>query len=180
MIIIFTYFSVTLGILSFFVDGFSIQHALMFAIIMALFNLVPYLGAWLGLLAPVIFLLTLHLEHQGDPNVGNIYLIAILIVIIVHFVEQGLEMSIIQPNVIGREVHIHPLAVLSSLIFFGGVFGFVGVLLAVPLAGTIRAFIEYFGELEEKRKKEEKNSQINEIKNEETKKNIKIKTKKTV
>jgi len=180
MIIIFTYFSVTLGILSFFVDGFSIQHALMFAIIMALFNLVPYLGAWLGLLAPVVFLLTLHLEYQGDPNVGNLYLMAILFVVIIHFIEQGLEMSIIQPNVIGREVHIHPLAVLSSLIFFGGVFGFVGVLLAVPLAGTIRAFIEYFGELEEKRKKEENGIEIIEDKEIDSKKKVKMKKKKTV
>jgi putative permease len=179
MIIIFTYFSVTLGILSFFVDGFSIQHALMFAIIMALFNLVPYLGAWLGLLAPVVFLLTLHLEYQGDPNVGNLYLMAILFVVIIHFIEQGLEMSIIQPNVIGREVHIHPLAVLSSLIFFGGVFGFVGVLLAVPLAGTIRAFLEYFGELEEKRKKEENGTEIIEEKEIDTKKKVKMKKKKT-
>ena len=178
MIIIFTYFSVALGILSIFVDGFNIEHALMFAIIMALFNLVPYLGAWLGLLAPVVFLLTLHFEYQGDPGAGNLYLIAILIVLIIHFVEQGLEMSIIQPTVIGREVHIHPLAVLSSLIFFGGVFGFVGVLLAVPLAGTIRAFIEYFGELEVKRKQEE-NQEV-EVKVEVSKKKVKSKNKKTV
>jgi len=180
MIIIFIYFSVTLGVLSLFIQRFDIQHALMFAIIMALFNLVPYLGAWLGLLAPVVFLLTLHLEFQSDPNIGNLYLMAILIVVIVHFVEQGLEMSIIQPNVIGREVHIHPLAVLSSLIFFGGVFGFVGVLLAVPLAGTIRAFIEYFGELEVKRKREEKESQKNEMNMEEQKKKSKLKVKKTL
>ena len=184
MMIIFIYFTVTLGILSFFVDGFSIQHAIMFAILMGLFNLVPYLGAWLGLLAPVIFLLTLHLEYQADPGVGNLYLIAMLIVLVIHFVEQGLEMSIIQPTVIGREVHIHPLAVLSSLIFFGGVFGFVGVLLAVPLAGTIRAFIEYFGELDEKQKNEEKDKEKEiikvEIKNEEPKKRIKSRSKKTV
>ena len=113
---------------------------------MGLFNFIPYVGAWLGLAAPVIFLLTLHLEFKGLPDIGNMYFIAIIIVIIIHLIEQGLEMSIIQPNVIGKQVHIHPLAVLASLIFFGGVFGFVGVLLAVPLAGTIRAFIEYFGE----------------------------------
>ena len=180
MMIIFIYFTVTLGILSFFVDGFNIQHAIMFAILMGLFNLVPYLGAWLGLMAPVVFLLTLHLEFRGDPGVGNVYLIAILILLVIHFVEQGLEMSIIQPTVIGREVHIHPLAVLSSLIFFGGVFGFVGVLLAVPLAGTIRAFMEYFGELDEKLKREEKESEkiLIEEKKEEPKKKLKTKLKK--
>lgn len=146
MMIIFTYFFITLSILSFFIKGFEIQHAFIFSLLMGLFNFIPYVGAWLGLAAPVIFLLTLHLEFKGLPDIGNMYFIAIIIVIIIHLIEQGLEMSIIQPNVIGKQVHIHPLAVLASLIFFGGVFGFVGVLLAVPLAGTIRAFIEYFGE----------------------------------
>lgn len=161
MTIIFIYFSITLGILSFFIDGFSLYHVVIFALLMGLFNLIPYVGAWLGLFAPMIFLFTLHLENQSLPGYDNIYLIAMLIVLIIHLVEQALEMSVIQPNVIGKQVHIHPLAVLSSLIFFGGVFGFVGVLLAVPLAGTIRAFIEYFGELDEQRKKQE--SQIAKI-----------------
>jgi putative permease len=179
MLIIFTYFSIALSIFSLFVHGFNIEHAIVFAILMALFNLVPYLGAWLGILAPSVFILTLHLEFQGDPGVGNTYLIALVVLLAIHFIEQGLEMGVIQPNVIGKQVHIHPLAVLSSLIFFGGVFGFVGVLLAVPLAGTIRAFIEYFGELEEKRKQEEDKHVIEEI-NETPKKKIKTRTKKTL
>ncbi|MDO9629161.1 MAG: AI-2E family transporter [Acholeplasmataceae bacterium] len=182
MTIIFIYFTVALGVLSIFVDGFSIQHAIIFAVLMALFNLVPYLGAWLGLMAPIIFLVSLHLDYQGNGGESSIYLIAILIVIIIHFIEQGLEMSIIQPSVIGRQVHIHPLAVLSSLIFFGGLFGFVGVLLAVPLAGTIRAFLVYFGELEETRKKEEKEEKESgpeAIKIEEPKKKGKFRSKKS-
>jgi len=179
MIIIFIYFAITLGILSIFIDGFSIQHVLVFATLMGLFNLIPYLGAWLGLMAPIVFLLTLHLEHQASvPGYDNIYIVAIIIVLAIHFVEQGLEMSVIQPNVIGKQVHIHPLAVLSSLIFFGGVFGFVGVLLAVPLAGTIRAFIEYFGEIDAKRKAEEDSKELNEPKTEVTKPRSAAKTKK--
>lgn len=179
MLIIFAYFTVTLGILSIFIDGFSIQHVLVFATLMGLFNLIPYLGAWLGLMAPIIFLLTLHLEHQASvPGYDNIYIVAIIIVLVIHFVEQGLEMSVIQPNVIGKQVHIHPLAVLSSLIFFGGVFGFVGVLLAVPLAGTIRAFIEYFGEIDAKRKAEEDSKKLDELKTEVVKSKSAAKAKK--
>jgi putative permease len=146
MLIIFLYFAVTLGTLSFFVPSFPVYYAIIFATLMGLFNIIPYLGAWLGVMAPVIFLLTKHLEFQSSES-GNIFLIAMIIVIALQLIEQVLEGSIIQPNVLGKQVHIHPLAVLSALLFFGGVFGFAGVLLAVPLTGTIKAALEYFGEL---------------------------------
>lgn len=148
IMIIFIFFGVTLGTLSFFVPQFPLYYALIFAMLMGLMNIIPYLGAWIGLFAPLIFLFTKHLELQQTE--GNIFLIAMLVVIALQLIEQGLEGSVIQPNVMGKQVHIHPLAVLSSLLFFGGVFGLPGVLLAVPLIGTIKATIEYVGELNEK------------------------------
>jgi|GEM_PF-554875 putative permease len=156
MLIIFGFFSVTLGALSFFIPDFPFYYAIVFATLMGLFNIIPYIGAWLGVLAPIIFLLTKHLEMQQSLLGGNIFLIAIVIVIALQLIEQGLEGSIIQPNVLGKQVHIHPLAILSALLFFGGVFGFVGVLLAVPLTGTIKAALEYFGEINDENEKKEK------------------------
>lgn len=146
MLIIFIFFAITLGILSFFVPDFPFYYALIFATLMGLFNIIPYIGAWLGVMAPIIFLLTKHLELLLDGG-DNIFLIAMIIVIALQLIEQGLEGSIIQPNVLGKQVHIHPLAILSALLFFGGVFGFAGVLLAVPLTGTIKASLAYFSEL---------------------------------
>lgn len=146
MLIIFIFFAVTLGILSLFIPDFPVYYALIFATLMGLFNIIPYIGAWLGVMAPLIFLLTKHLELQLNGG-GNIFLIAMIVVIALQLIEQGLEGSIIQPNVLGKQVHIHPLAILSALLFFGGVFGFAGVLLAVPLTGTIKASLAYFAEL---------------------------------
>ena len=142
------YFSVTLIILSFFIKGFNIEHAIMFALLMGLMNIIPYIGAWIGLAVPLIFLLTKHLEVAGA---SNIYLYGMIAVVVIHIIEQALEISIIQPNVLGKQVHIHPLLVLSSLIFFGGIFGFAGVLLAVPLAGTLRAVLKYIEEINDKK-----------------------------
>jgi len=175
MLIIFLFFSVTLSILSLFVPSFPVYYALIFATLMGLFNIIPYLGAWLGVMAPLIFLLTKHLELQLNGG-GNIFLIAMIIVIGLQLVEQALEGSIIQPNVLGKQVHIHPLAVLSALLFFGGVFGFAGVLLAVPLTGTIKASIDYFGELNDKAEREQK---TNDIENNEEPKKKKMGIKKT-
>ncbi|HOI85745.1 MAG TPA: AI-2E family transporter [Acholeplasmataceae bacterium] len=153
MLIIFVYFSITLGTLSLFVPQFPVYYAIIFATLMGLFNIIPYLGAWLGVMAPLVFLFTRHLELQATE--GNIFLIAMLVVIALQLIEQALEGSIIQPNVLGKQVHIHPLAILSALLFFGGVFGFAGVLLAVPLTGTIKAALQYFGELSDEQEKKE-------------------------
>lgn len=142
--IISAYFAVTLGVLSLFVDGFNLEYAIMFAILMGLMNIIPYIGAWIGLAVPMIFLFTKYLETGSTET---IYIYAILMILIIHLVEQALEISMIQPHVLGKQVHIHPLLVLSSLIFFGGIFGFAGVLLAVPLAGTIRAVAIYLSEI---------------------------------
>jgi putative permease len=169
MLIIFLYFSITLGVLSLFVPSFPVYYAIIFATLMGLFNIIPYLGAWLGVMAPIVFLLTKHLELQLNGG-GDIFLIAMIAVLALQLIEQALEGSIIQPNVLGKQVHIHPLAVLSALLFFGGVFGFAGVLLAVPLTGTIKASLEYFGELSDAREEQV------EIK-EEPKKNIEVQEK---
>jgi putative permease len=153
MLIIFVYFSLSLGVLSIFVPQFPIYYAIIFATLMGLFNIIPYLGAWLGVMAPIVFLFTRHLELQATQ--GPIFLIAIFVVIVLQLIEQILEGSIIQPHVLGKQVHIHPLAILSALLFFGGVFGFAGVLLAVPLTGTIKAALQYFGELNDEQEKKE-------------------------
>lgn len=162
--IISAYFAVTLGVLSFFVDGFNLEYAIMFAILMGLMNIIPYIGAWIGLAVPMIFLFTKYLETGSTES---IYIYAIIIILIIHLVEQALEISMIQPHVLGKQVHIHPLLVLSSLIFFGGIFGFAGVLLAVPLAGTIRAVAIYLCEINpdaetiEPKKKQRRKKEIN-------------------
>ena len=150
MLIVSVIFVISMSILSFFIPDFSLRHALIFGLIMGMFNIIPYLGAWLGISAPIIFLLSLHLQNQQSLEPSNIYLIAIIVVVSINLVEQIIESSVIQPYVMGKQVQIHPLTILASFIFFGGVFGFVGVLLAVPLAGTIKAALLYFGEQNEK------------------------------
>ncbi|MDX9692514.1 MAG: AI-2E family transporter, partial [Acholeplasmataceae bacterium] len=90
--IISAYFAVTLGILSFFVEGFNLEYAIMFAILMGLMNIIPYIGAWIGLAVPIIFLFTKYLETGSTES---IYVYAIIIILIIHLVEQALEISMI-------------------------------------------------------------------------------------
>ncbi|MCR3905456.1 MAG: AI-2E family transporter [Tenericutes bacterium] len=146
MLFVTVFFIITYGILSFFVPNFSLQIAILFGVMMGLFSILPYIGVWISMALPVILLVTLHLEH-GHTNQINIYLIAIIVILLLNLVEQVLESSIVQPQIFGKQVHIHPLAVLSSFLFFGGVFGFIGFLLAIPIAGTIKVIFQYFNEI---------------------------------
>jgi putative permease len=165
--IIFIYFAITLSLLSLTMSRFDISHALIFALLMGMLNIIPYLGAWIGLSAPLIFLLTIHLDLQSQLLGSNLYIYGMIGVIVIFFIEQLLEMSIIQPTVLGKQVHIHPLLVLSRLIFFGGLFGFVGVLLAVPLSATLKVVFEYIkevntpGKSKSKVKKEKEVAELN-------------------
>ncbi|MDD3128749.1 MAG: AI-2E family transporter [Candidatus Izemoplasmatales bacterium] len=151
MIIIFItiFFTLSYVILSFFIPGFSILHALLFALIMGLFSIFPYIGVWISMAMPIMLFLTLHFEAT-DP--GLVYIIGIIMVLVLNIIEQLLESTIIQPKAFSKQVQIHPLAVLSSFLFFGAVFGLVGLILAVPIAGTIKVVAKYFKELNQKKK----------------------------
>ncbi|MBN2300451.1 MAG: AI-2E family transporter [Acholeplasmataceae bacterium] len=153
MLITALYFGISLSILSLFVPGFILGFAIAFGLISGIMTIIPYIGAWISLAVPLIFLFTKHLELQVTQEGEMIFIIAIIVVLMIYLVEQLLEGSVIQPYVMNKQVHIHPLVVISSLIFFGGIFGFIGVLLAVPLAGLLRALFQYVGELNERKEK---------------------------
>lgn len=86
-------------------------------------NIIPYLGSWLGAL-PIVFVCIL----DGGLKRGVIGYFYILIV-------QQLYYFFITPRIQGEFVGIHPLFVLLSFIVFSQIFGLLGMILAVPLAG---------------------------------------------
>ena len=64
-------------------------------------------------------------------------------VMAVFAVGQFIEGNILQPNLVGRQVGLHPVWLMFALFAFGGLFGFVGVLLAVPLAAAIAVLMRF-------------------------------------
>jgi putative permease len=173
MLFITIFFIITYSILSFFVPGFNLLHAILFALVMGLFSIVPYIGVWLSMALPIVLFLTLHLEAT-DP--GYIYIIAIAMIFILNIIEEVLESTLVQPKVFSKQVKIHPLAVLSSFVFFGAIFGLVGLILAVPIAGTIKVALNYFRELnDEPQKKEMKNSETKQVEKDKVEKTNKSK-----
>ena len=87
---------------------------------------VPYLGFGLGLL---LALLAALLQFQS--------LMGVLLVAAVYGVGQVLESLYLTPRLLGERIGLHPIVVIFALMAFGHVFGFVGVLIALPASAVL-------------------------------------------
>ena len=99
----------------------GVPAALIIGIVTGLFNMVPYLGIVTGLSLSWLFLLL-----EGYPWTS------FLMVLIVFTVVPILDSLFLTPNVLGKKLGLAPVVVILALLAFGGLFGFLGVLLAIP------------------------------------------------
>jgi predicted PurR-regulated permease PerM len=105
-------------------------YAFLLGSITAVLGLVPYLGLVISLVPALAIALT-------SGAIG----ISLLKVAIVFGVTQGLEGAVISPRVLGGSTGLHPVWILMSIAFGGFFFGFVGLLIAVPVAAGLKLVI---------------------------------------
>ena len=86
----------------------------------------PYVGYGLGL---ILALLSALLQFGNWYGLGA--------VIVVYGLGQVLEGFFLTPRLVGERIGLHPLAVIFALMAFGQLFGFVGVLIALPASAAI-------------------------------------------
>ena len=58
-----------------------------------------------------------------------------------YLIIQTLDGNFLFPLLLGREVNLHPVLIILAILIFGGIWGFWGLLLAVPIATFIRAIL---------------------------------------
>ena len=109
------------------------QYALLFGAWVALMELIPYLGPWLGAIPPVIYALVV------DP-VSAIWVTLLFLGI------HQIEGHIVVPNVMGSALRLHPLLVIFGLLAGGEIYGLLGILVALPLLAVLREIWEFVGE----------------------------------
>ena len=97
-----------------------------------LISFVPYLGAIVGVGMGVIAALV---QYQDSFHV--------LLVAIVFIVGQLLEGYVLVPKLVGDKIGLHPVAVMFAILAGGELFGFVGVLLALPVAAVVMVLLRY-------------------------------------
>jgi predicted PurR-regulated permease PerM len=109
------------------------KYALVFGAWVAITELIPYLGPWLGAIPPFIYAFVVH------P-------ISALWVFLLFLGIHQVEGHIVVPNVMGSALRLHPLLVIFGLLAGGEIYGLPGALVALPLLAAGRAAWEFFGE----------------------------------
>ena len=119
------------GLVGLFPNGSD--YALVFGGWVAVAEVLPYLGPWLGAVPPIIYALVVH-------PVSAIWVALLFLGI------HQLEGHIVVPNVMGRSLRLHPLLVIFGLLFGTAIYGIAGALMALPLLAVGRATWEFFSE----------------------------------
>ena len=104
----------------------GLEVALPVGILTGLLVFIPYIGFGLGLILALLAALLQYDTLQG-----------IMLVSAVYGVGQVIESAFLTPRLVGERIGLHPLIVIFALLAFGQVFGFVGILLALPASAIL-------------------------------------------
>lgn len=117
--------SIIIGILTFFVLSLmKMPYTLLVSVIVGVTNVIPFFGPFIGAIPCFILILL------TSPIQSLYFAIAILII-------QQIDGNIIGPKVLGDSTGLSSFWVLFSILLFGGLFGFVGMIIAVPFWAVI-------------------------------------------
>lgn len=108
----------------------GVDLALLLGTLAGLASIVPYLGVIVGVLSSAV---AAYVQMQ-DPMI-------LLGVALVFGVGQVLEGMVLTPKLVGDRIGLHPVAVIFAIMAGGQLFGFVGVLLALPVAAVVRVLL---------------------------------------
>ena len=112
----------------------GLEFALPIGIITGMLVFVPYVGMLTGLaLATLVALMQF-------PSVSGV-----IPVWIAFGIGQALEGTLVTPLLVGKRIGLHPVAVIFALLAFGQIFGFFGVLLALPASAALLVGLRHLG-----------------------------------
>ncbi len=109
----------------------GVEFPILWGLLAFILNFIPNFGSLLAAMPPAL----LTLVRSGPTE---------MLLVIAGFVAVNVVLgSILEPRIMGRRLGLSPLAVLLSLLFWGWVWGSVGLLLAVPLTMVVKIVIEH-------------------------------------
>ena len=117
----------------FFGAKIGIMTAIVFSLIAALFNIIPYVGPIIGAIPLVLVVF---------QSYGILGIIGASILI---FLAQFVESNIIYPRIMGNSINMHPVTLMVGLLVCSTLFGFVGMFISTPLLSIIKIFLVKFG-----------------------------------
>jgi predicted PurR-regulated permease PerM len=111
----------------------GLNFGLLIGLISGVITFIPYVGSMTGLMLALGVAVA-----QFWPEYSSI-----LMVLGIFLVGQFLEGNLLAPKLVGESVGLHPVWIIFALLAFGYLFGFVGLMVAVPLAATIGVLVRF-------------------------------------
>ncbi|HIG41151.1 MAG: AI-2E family transporter [bacterium] len=127
----------------------GLDLALLIGMLAGLASIVPYLGFFVGITAATFAAIV-----QFQDSFVLIY------VVIIFGVGQALEGMVLTPLLVGDRIGLHPVAVIFAILAGGQLFGFTGILLALPVAAVVMVFMRF---MHDRYKKSEFYSGVEEV-----------------
>jgi len=112
----------------------GLNFGFLIGMITGLFAFIPYVAMICGVTVAIVVAL-----FQWGFDGGHVAAVAVVFLVI-HLIES----NFLTPKLIGEKVGLHPVWVIFGLFFFGALFGFIGVLLALPLSAVSGVIIRFF------------------------------------
>ena len=110
----------------------GLKFGLIVGLAAGLISFVPYLGALVGFVVSIALAVTQFSEWTD-----------VAIIVAIFIVGQAIEGNVLQPKLVGDRVGLHAVWIIFALLAGGALLGFVGLLLAIPLAAAIGVLIRF-------------------------------------
>jgi predicted PurR-regulated permease PerM len=110
----------------------GLDYPFLTALVSGLMNLVPYLGALMSWIPPLV--IGLKQFHSIGPFIGIVGMLSFF-----HLIAA----NVLFPALVGRRVHLNAVAVTIALLFWGWMWGAIGLLLAIPITATIKVICDH-------------------------------------
>ncbi|MCM2473937.1 AI-2E family transporter [Rhizobium sp. CG5] len=111
----------------------GLNFGLLIGFFTGMISFIPYIGSTVGLILAAGVALV-----QFWPDYVHL-----IIVVAFFFSGQFIEGNILQPKLVGESVGLHPVWLMFALFAFGALFGFIGVLVAVPAAAAVGVLVRF-------------------------------------
>ncbi len=112
----------------------GLKYYVVFGVLVGITNIIPYFGMIIAAVPPIIYTFI----ATTGPGPALVFLVNVVL--------QFFEGNIFQPLIIGHHLSMHPIVIIVSILFFGSLFGAVGVIFASPMAASIRVFYNFIRE----------------------------------
>jgi putative permease len=112
-------------------EAMGLNYAMLLSVLMGLSVMIPYVGATL-VTFPVLLVAYFQWGFSDDH---------FMYIVIAYSIIQALDGVVLVPVLFSEAVNLHAIAIIIAILFFGGLWGFWGVFLAIPLATVVKAVL---------------------------------------